>query len=110
MTKKKEGAETSQRKIKLVGDMANIEELYADGLSGVVGRGGIIKLEFYRFLGVDEKENAEVRQIVQRLVLPTIAIPELAQAIKGVAEAGQKSAEGARQKAKAPTSKGKKNN
>ncbi len=93
MAKKKESAEAPRRKVKLVGDMLQVDEVYVDGISGVVGRGGIIKLDFYRFLGFDEKEETEVRQIVLRLVLPTSAVPELARAIKGVAEAGQKSME-----------------
>jgi len=98
MSDKDVAAETPQRKVKLVGDMTQVDEVFVDGISGVIGRGGIIKLDFYRLLGFDQGEEAEVRQIVQRLVLPTSAIPELAQAIKGVAEAGQKSAEEARQK------------
>jgi len=93
MAKKKESAEAPRRKVKLVGDMLQVDEVYADGISGVVGRGGIVKLDFYRYLGFDEKEKTEVRQIVLRLVLPTSAVPELARAIKGVAEAGQKSME-----------------
>ncbi len=94
-----------QRKVKLVGDPTQVEEVYADGISGVVGRGGIIKLDCYRFLGVDGSDDTEVRQMVQRLVLPTTAIPELAAAIKGVAEAGQKSIEEARQRAEETSDK-----
>jgi len=93
MAKKKESAEAPRRKVKLVGDMLQVDEVYADGISGVVGRGGIVKLDFYRYLGFGDKEETEVRQIVLRLVLPTSAVPELARAIKGVAEAGQKSME-----------------
>ena len=108
MSKKNKDIEAPQRKVKLVGDMLQVDEVYADGISGVIGRGGIIKLDFYRFLGFDEKEEAEVRQIVQRLVLPTSAVPVLAQAIKGVTEAGQKSMEQAQQRAKASSSNKKK--
>jgi len=82
--------EAEQRKVKLVGDPSQIEDVFVDGLSGVIGRGGVIKFEFYRFLGMDQKDDTEVRQIVQRLVLPAAAVQELAAAIKGTVEAEQK--------------------
>ena len=89
-TTKENPKEAEQRKVKLVGDPSQVEDVFADGLSGVIGRGGVIKFEFYRFLGVDQKEDAEVRQIVQRLVLPAAAVQELAAAIKGIIDAEQK--------------------
>ena len=89
-TTKENPKEAEQRKVKLVGVPSQVEDVFADGLSGVIGRGGVIKFEFYRFLGVDQKEDAEVRQIVQRLVLPAAAVQELAAAIKGIIDAEQK--------------------
>lgn len=78
--------ENREIKVKVVGDPADVEEIYADGILGVAGRGGVIKLDCYRVVGIDKESKAEIRKIVKRLVLPVAAVNELASAVKGIAE------------------------
>lgn len=53
------------------------EEVFADGIAGVLARPGLVKLECYRVMRIDREDNAEVRCVTHRLVLPSGAIPDL---------------------------------
>lgn len=81
-------------KVKVVGDPADVEEFYVDGILGVAGRGGVVKLDCYRVVGIDNESKAEIRKVVRRLVLPVSAINELANVVKGVAEGARRATEG----------------
>ncbi len=88
-------AETTEKKqtVKMVPNPLPPEEIYADGVSAILGRPGVIKLECYRAVGVDQEANAEVRTVTHRLVLPSAVLPELVGLFQKMAEAGQRAAE-----------------
>ncbi len=88
-------AETTEKKqaVKMVPSPLPPEEIYADGVSAIIGRPGVIKLECYRAVGVDREANAEVRTVTHRLVLPSAVLPELVGLFQKMAEAGQRMAE-----------------
>ena len=88
-------AETTTKKqtVKMVPNPLPPEEIYADGVSAIIGRPGAIKLECYRAVGVDKEDNAEVRTVTHRRVLPSAVLPELVGLFQKMAEAGQRMAE-----------------
>ncbi len=88
-------AETTEKKqaVKMVPNPLPPEEIYADGVSAIIGRPGVIKLECYRAVGVDKEANAEIRIVTHRLVLPSAVLPELVGLFQKMAEAGQRMAE-----------------
>lgn len=61
-------------------------ELYADGVGGLQFGRNIVKLDLYRVLEFD-RDDAEVRQLAHRLVLPITAIPELVRLLQGFGQA-----------------------
>ena len=71
-------------KVKMAPNPYPVEEVYVDGISGVMGRGGIFKLECYRIAGTDQEDGAEVRRVTHRLVFPSIGMNELVQAVQSV--------------------------
>ena len=88
-------AETTERKqtVKMVPNPLPPEKIHADGVSAILGRPGVIKLECYRAVGVDREANAEIRTVTHRLVLPAAVLPELLGLFQKMAEAGQQAAE-----------------
>jgi hypothetical protein len=88
-------AETTEKKqtVKMVLNPLPPEEIYVDGVSAIIGRPGVIKLECYRAMGVDREANAEIRTVTHRLVLPAAVLPELVGLFQKMAEAGQRAAE-----------------
>ena len=88
-------AETTEKKqtVKMVPSPLPPEEIYVDGVSAIIGRPGVIKLECYRAVGVDREANAEIRTVTHRLVLPAAVLPELVGPFQKMAEAGQRMAE-----------------
>ena len=82
----KDAKTDDQGKAKLAPNPFPVEELYVDGIAGVLGRGGVFKIDCYRVAGIDKEDKAEVRQITHRIVLPTSAMPELVQAVQGIAQ------------------------
>ncbi len=88
-------AETTEKKqtVKMVPNPLPPEEIYADGVSAILGRPGVIKLECYRAVGVDKEAKAEVRTVTHRLVLPSAVLPELVGLFQKLAEAGQQAAQ-----------------
>ena len=55
-----------------------------------MGRGGVVKLDCYRVVGMDKEDNAEIRQISHKLVLPASSIAELVNVVKGIQSAAKK--------------------
>ena len=86
--------ETPARNVKMVTSPQPPEEIYVDGVSGILGRGGVIKLDCFRVMGVD-KEQVEIRTVTHRLVLPAGAIPGLVRLFQNMANVGQQTAAGA---------------
>ena len=88
-------AETTEKKqaVKMVPNPLPPEEIYADGVSAIIGRPGVIKLECYRVVGVDKEANAEIRIVTHRLVLPSAVLPELVGLFQKMTEAGQRAVE-----------------
>jgi hypothetical protein len=79
-----------KNRAKIVSNPHPVDELYIDGIAGVLGRSNVCKLDCYRVVGIDrEDNNAEIRRITHRLVLPTSALPELIHIIKALSEAGE---------------------
>lgn len=85
-TIQKENKGEDQGKVKMVPNPFPVEELYIDGIAGVLARGGVFKVECYRVVGFDRDDKSEVRRVTHRLVFPATAMPELAQVVRGVAE------------------------
>lgn len=70
-----------------------VEELYVDGISGVMARNGVFKLDCYRIAGIDSEDNAEVRRVSHRLVIPAVSMGELIQVVQGVVQSAAKAKE-----------------
>ena len=81
---------TAPPNVRMVSSTQPPDELYVDGVSAIIGRGGVIKLDCYRVVGVD-RENAEVRSVTHRLVLPAGAVPGLVRLFQNMANIGQQS-------------------
>ena len=79
--------------VKMVPNPAPVDELYVDGASGLISRGGVVKLDLFRVVGFDTATKAELRQVSHRLVLPLTALPEIFAAFQSVARAAQQSAQ-----------------
>lgn len=65
------------------------EDSYADGAASITGGRNVVKIDFYRAVGIDQEDKKEVRTISHRLVLPLTAIPELSQLLQGYDQAVQ---------------------
>ena len=74
------------------------EDSYADGAASITGSRNVVKLDFYRVVGVDQEDKKEVRTISHRLVLPQTAIPELLQLLQGYGRAVQQVAKASTEK------------
>ncbi|MDP6882818.1 MAG: hypothetical protein QF830_01660, partial [Rhodospirillales bacterium] len=62
---------------------------------GILARPGLVKLDCYRVVGIDRSDNAEVRSVTHRLVLPSSAIPEMVRLFQNMARAGRQAADDA---------------
>lgn len=65
-------------KVKMAASPLPPDEIYVDGVSGVLARSEVVKLDCYRVVRVDPADRAEVRTITHRLVLPIQAFRDLA--------------------------------
>jgi hypothetical protein len=83
--------EAAAPKVRMVPSTQPPEEIYVDGVSGILGRSGVIKLDCFRVYGVD-RDNTEVRSVTHRLVLPAGAIPGLVRLFQNMANVGQQAA------------------
>jgi hypothetical protein len=70
-----------------------VEEIFVDGIAGIMGRGGVFKLDCYRVDGVEDDGKTELRRISHRLVLPAASINELIQVVQGVVKSAAKAKE-----------------
>ena len=86
--------ETAAPNVKMIASPQPPEEIYVDGVSGILGRGGVIKLDCFRVMGVD-KDQVEIRTVTHRLVLPAGAVPGLVRLFQNMANVGQQAAAGA---------------
>ncbi len=66
-----------------------VKEIFADGVSGLMGRRGVIKLDLYTVVGHDADANTETRQVTHRLVMPVAAVPELGKLLESMARAAK---------------------
>lgn len=76
-----------KQKVKLASMSGPAEEIFVDGVGGIMARAGIVKLDLYRVIGFDREEEAEVHSISHRLVLPAAALPELLRVTQGLVKA-----------------------
>ena len=76
-------------RIKFVQSPSPVEDTYADGLAGVMARGHVFKLDFYRVVGFEKETRDEMRTISHRIVLPINAVAELITVLQGITEARQ---------------------
>ena len=65
------------------------DEVFADGIAGVLVRPGLVKLECYRVMRIDREDNAEVRCVTHRLVLPSRAVSDLRRMLNDLAKGGE---------------------
>ena len=82
---------TAPPNVRMVSSTQPPDEIYVDGVSAIIGRGGVIKLDCYRVVGVGKRDNAEVRSVTHRLVLPAGAVPGLVRLFQNMANMGQQS-------------------
>ncbi|WP_075221826.1 hypothetical protein [Acuticoccus yangtzensis] len=75
------GSAPTGRKVKFVGRQEIPDELYADGVGSLHFGRNVVKLDLYRVLEFD-RDDAEVRQLAHRVVLPITAIPELVRVLQ----------------------------
>ena len=82
-------------KIKMAANPTPPDEIFIDGVAGILARPGSVKLDCYRVVGIDRTDNAEVRSVTHRLVLPAAAIPEMVRLFQNMARAGRQAADDA---------------
>ena len=63
-----------------------------DGVSGAIGRGGVVKFDFYRVAGVDSEDGLEIRRSSHRMVIPAASIPEMAQILGNLMKSAEQGA------------------
>ena len=76
-------------KVKMVRNPMPIDELFVDGVSGLITRAGVAKIDLFRVVGYEPESKAERRQVSHRLVLPMAAVPELLRLFQQAARAVQ---------------------
>jgi len=78
------------RSVKLMPNNHPVEDIYVDGALGMFARAGVVKINLYRVLGTDAGDDAEVRSLSHRLVMPVSALPELVRLIQSMARSARK--------------------
>ena len=89
MAEQKQQARPRARKAKLVANPTPPEEIYVDGVVGIIPRPGVAKIDCFRLVGMDAKDKAELHSITHRLVMPASALPHLANLIRDLIERAQ---------------------
>jgi hypothetical protein len=84
--------EQARPKVKMVRNPMPIDELFVDGVSGLITRAGIAKIDLFRVVGYDPETKAERRQVSHRLVMPLAAVPDLLRLFQQAARAVQEAA------------------
>ena len=57
-------------------------------------RAGVVKINLYRVVGTDANDDAEVRSVSHRLVMPVSAVPELVRLIQSMAQSARQAQAG----------------
>ena len=84
------GQSSEQPGARVMADPRDIEEIYVDGVAGMSLRAGVAKIDCYRVVGQQQSEEGvgqEVRRVAHRLVMPALALNELAQILQRTQEA-----------------------
>ncbi len=84
----------SGRGVKLMPTNQPVEEIYVDGALGMFARAGVVKINLYRVVGTDANDDAEVRSVSHRLVMPVSAVPELVRLIQSMAQSARQAQAG----------------
>ena len=79
----------SGRGVKLMPTTQPVEEIYVDGALGMFTRAGVVKINLFRVVGTDASDDAEVRSVSHRLVMPVSAVPELVRLIQNMARSAR---------------------
>jgi len=90
--KKAEKQDESGPRFQMVPSGGPIEDMYFDGIAGIVSRGGVVKLDLYQTVGYKQGSGVEMRRLSHRLVMPTTAVPELLRLFQSVYRAVQEQA------------------
>ena len=61
---------TAVQNVRTVANPGGVEEIFADGISSVFSRGGVIKLDLFSVVGFDRENKTEERRVSHRLVVP----------------------------------------
>ena len=85
--------EPEARKIKVAQNATSPDEIFVDGVSGILARPGVVKLDCYRVLRIDREDNAEVRTMTHRLVMPAGSMRELAKLLQNWADQARRAQE-----------------
>ena len=80
-------------KFKVAANPMPPEEIYVDGVAGILARPGVMKLDCYRVVRIDPDDNAEVRSITHRLVFPSSMVPEIMRLFQNMAERARQARE-----------------
>ncbi len=96
-----ERPERARPNVKMVASPTPVDEFYVDGASGLISRGGVVKIDLFRVVGYEPDSKVELRQVSHRLVLPLTALPDLIKAFQSVARAAQQASQGTSSKAEA---------
>ena len=79
----------TQPRFRMVPPGGPVTDIYADGVSSVMARGGVVKLDLYQAVGIQRNTNVEMRRSSHRLVMPATAIPELLRIFQNAMQAAQ---------------------
>lgn len=89
MAEKQNPRQRSGRGVKLMPTNQPVEEIYVDGALGMFARAGVVKINLFRVVGTDASDDAEVRSVTHRLVMPVSALPELVRLIQSMARSAR---------------------
>jgi hypothetical protein len=89
--KRKTGRQATAPGHRLAANPRPPDEVFADGVASVLARPGLVKLECYRVMRIDREDNAEVRCVTHRLVLPSGAVPDLLRMLTDLTRAAGRS-------------------
>jgi hypothetical protein len=76
-------------KVRMVSGAGPVSDIYADGVSAIMTRAGVVKLDLYEAVGYQQDTGTELRRVAHRLVMPAAALPELMRMFQNMARAAQ---------------------
>lgn len=72
------------------GSVEQSEQVFVDGVSGMMVGVGVSKIHFHRVVGQEKASGGELREVVQTLCIPTTALLEFcANALTGLANSAE---------------------